>query len=205
MKKYFQTNPELKRKRLAAYYTNPYGGKKGKQTHVPHFTKDKERQRCILCCKFCFTPGTLNKGPEVIQRNVFHKNVKLTDAMVAAPFDSGRQEHMADASCNICKVPLCYKKPRFPGQNKTCWEIFHTQDDLWCGECATLCHVRNPRRELDVECTVKEPQMTNTNLNSSKTKKRKKRRPIKYGGRVMPRRKKISKEKGTRKQRKLNE
>jgi hypothetical protein len=94
---------------------------------------------------------------------------------------------MADASCNVCKVPLCFKKPRFPGQTKTCWEIFHTQEDLWYGECATLCHVCNPQEELRIDCTLKEPQETNAIVDYSKRKKRT-LKTIAYGGRVMPQR-----------------
>ncbi len=159
-KRHFQTVPELVKKRLASIYMNQQGGRKGKQTHVPQFLKGKERIRCILCCKFCFTAGTLKKGPEVIQRKEFHNNVRVCTRDESL-FDAGRQGHMADASCNACKVPLCFKKPRFPGQTKTCWEIFHTQKDLWYGECVTLCHVSNPQEELRIDCTVKEPQETN--------------------------------------------
>jgi hypothetical protein len=155
------------------------------------FLKDKERQRCILCCTFCFTPGTLTKGPKVIQRNEFHKNVKMT-SKDAIRFDSGRQGHMADARCSICKVPLCFKKPRFPGRTKSCWDIFHIQADLWYGECTTLYHVGNPQRELDIDCTEKAPQITNAVVDYSNRKKRKVQKPTGYGGHVLARREQTS-------------
>jgi hypothetical protein len=107
--KYFQTVPELRRKRLAEYYLPPQGSKE-KKHHQPIFLIGDKRLRCSLCCSYCFTTGTATNGPEVIDRADFHKQVNMGDAM-----------------CNVCKAPLCFKKTRFPGQTKTCWEIFHTQ------------------------------------------------------------------------------
>ncbi len=97
--KLFQTNAELEKKVLY----KPLRREKVKQTHVPQFLKDKERLRCISCCKFCFTAGMLQKGPEVILRKEFHKNVKVTTGDESL-FDAGRQGHMADTSCNLCKA-----------------------------------------------------------------------------------------------------
>ncbi len=90
---------------------------------------------------------------------------------------------MADAMCNVCKAPLCFKKTRFPGQTKTCWEIFHTQKDLWSGECATLCHVRNPRKDLGIDCTVKEQKAANIEVDYSNRKKRQIHEVVGFGGR----------------------
>ncbi len=44
-KKYFQTVPELIRKRLATSYTDPYAGQNGVR-HEPHFLTGEERLRC---------------------------------------------------------------------------------------------------------------------------------------------------------------
>jgi hypothetical protein len=90
--------------------------------------------------------------------------------------------------CSVCKTPLCFKKARFPGQSKTCWDIFHTQKDLWYGECTTLCHVRNPRKDLGIDCTVKEAQTQHVTIDYANRKKRHLHDVVGYGGREMPRR-----------------
>jgi hypothetical protein len=95
---------------------------------------------------------------------------------------------MADAICSVCKTPLCFKKARFPGHSKTCWELFHTQKDLWYGECTTLWHVRNPRKDLGIDCTVKEPQTIHVQVDYANRKKRRLHEVVGYGGRDVPRR-----------------
>jgi hypothetical protein len=136
--------------------------------------------RCTLCCYRCFTPGTLSIGPKVIDRQSYHTGV----TQATAGRDAGRHGHMADAKCKICRAPLCYKKARFPGNTKSCWEIFHSQTDLYNGECHTLCHVENPRVQLGVECTDKGSTSLNAVKDYSKKTTRKKPEVVGYGGRV---------------------
>ncbi len=188
LKKAFNTIPELRRKRLAEKYKDPNGGRKDTTKHEPVFLKDNERLRCTICCRFCFTPGTLKVGPEVIERDDFHRNVNVLPTQTSVMYDSGRQGHMADTMCKICKVPLCFKKARFPGHGDTCWRIFHSQQDLWNGDCATLCHVKNPRRELGLDCTVKEPKQRIISCYTERHKRKQLPTVVQYGGRKVPRR-----------------
>jgi hypothetical protein len=192
-KRYFQTVPELIRKRLAPTYTDPYAGQKGMR-HEPQLLTGDERLRCGLCCKFCFTAGTLQKRPEVIDRKVYHRGKKG----VAVTNDTGRMGHMADSLCSICKIPLCFKKLRFPNQAKSCWDIFHTQRDLWNGECHTLCHIKNPRTQLGLDCTQKKTGVMNGTVDYSNMKKRKDAAIVRYGGRVVSERSKSVAERTTK-------
>jgi hypothetical protein len=102
---------------------------------------------------------------------------------------------MADAICSICEIPLCYKKLRLPNEAKSCWEFFHTQHELWNGEYQTLCHIKNPRTQLGLDCKQKKTGLMNATADYGNMKKRKVRLVVKYGGRVVAHRHKTRRRK----------
>jgi hypothetical protein len=106
------------------------------------------RLRCVLCCRKCFT---CDEEPKVKERNTFHISISKQHKLGEGEKSMGRLGHYANKQCSVCMVALCTKKHRFPNVRKTCWELWHTVPDLECGVCETLCHVKNPREELQLE------------------------------------------------------
>ena len=112
------------------------------------------RRRCVLCCRLCFTADA---EPTVKERLDFHEPCDGHNKRGGKSENTkgrGRIGHYANNECSVCKVPLCTKKCRFPNVSKTCWELWHSEKDLEDGLCQTLCHIKNPREDLDIPTTA---------------------------------------------------
>ena len=140
------------------------------------------RRRCVLCCRLCFTA---DKEPKVKDRCKFHAHVNAKGGLV--PKGSGRFGHFANHTCSVCRVPLCTKKYRFPGVEQTCWQLWHTEQDLENGQCATYCHIQNPGLELGIP-TTKTQAKIGPIITASTNEKGKKRKVVSIGYGLKPQR-----------------
>jgi hypothetical protein len=99
--------------------------------------------RCVVCCDKCNDAAGLVK-----KRSDFHAVVKRGHSPKPG---IGRTGHKTSNICVTCGfIPLC-NRPRTHGPNAiSCWEAFHTCEDLFNGPPSTMCDIQNPQTELSI-------------------------------------------------------
>ena len=125
----FDKDGPMKKKRL-----------KNAGTHVHVLSSDSsmpldmmgKQHDCVLCCRNCTDSDGL-----VRPRTDFHIRVKRGHTPNPG---LGRRGHKTSSLCATCGfIPLC-RKPRSCGANAlSCWELFHTCEDLFSGLASTMC------------------------------------------------------------------
>ena len=109
---------------------------------VPENMQNKQHE-CILCCRNCTDAEGL-----VLPRTEFHRAVKKGHSPTVG---LGRQGHKTSYLCLTCEfVPLCRKVRIYGLHSKSCWDLFHSEEDLFNGSASTMCDIANPVAELNV-------------------------------------------------------
>ena len=100
-----------------------------------------KQHRCVVCCDRCTdVTGKVN------EREACHAAVPAGNSPKPAFYRRGYKQSNLCVDCGF--IPLC-RSVRFhtPGA-KSCWQIWHTEDDLMNGMGETLCNVQNPKLDL---------------------------------------------------------
>ena len=100
----------------------------------------KAPTRCVLCCEKCN-----HKDGVVVARANYHR--PLGAKMRECPPAWGRHGRKVSTCCETCGMVTLCVKPR-TANGLSCWDIWHTQRDLFEGNGATLCDVANPGAEM---------------------------------------------------------